>query len=167
MQRENNSYLKMKNYFQDLVSKSNLVNSFAGYFRRELLSKKDRDDFSSPYLALFDYELVFTGPEQNTISTRKIGFAVVFQNIPEDEMELQYQSIDDAEQIILQFMARMKIDAANEQHFLYRAFKKEGAIITPVDLEDGGFGAEVTIEFHNNQSLKALPNAWTDDFLTC
>lgn len=167
MQRENNSYLKMKNYFQDLVSKSNLVNSFAGYFRRELFSIKDRDYFSSPYLALFDYELGFTGPEQNTISTRTIGFGIIYQNVPEDDLELQYQRIDDAEYIILQFMARMKIDAANEQHFLYRAFKKEGAIVTPIELEDGGFGAEVTIEFHNNQSLKSDPENWTDDFLTC
>lgn len=167
MQRENNSYLKMKDYMKDLVSKSTLVKSFAGYFRRELLAKIDRDDFESPYLALFDYELGFSGPEQNTISTRKIGFAVIFRNVPDDDLELQYQRIDDAEQIILQFMARMKIESADESHFLYKSFKKEGAIITPVELEDGGFGSEVQLEFNNNQSLKAKAEAWTDNFLSC
>jgi len=167
MPRQDNSYLKMKDYFEDLVSKSTLVKSFAGYFRRELLSKIEKESFESPYLALFDYELSFSGPEQNTISVRKIGFAVIYANVPDDDLELQYQRIDDAEQIIKEFMARMKIESANEEHFLYKAFKKEGAVITPVELEDNGFGSEVSLEFNNSQSLKAHAEAWTDDFLKC
>ncbi|WP_265427885.1 hypothetical protein [Chryseobacterium sp. YIM B08800] len=167
MPRENNSYLKMKDYFEDLVSKSVDVKSFAGYFRRELLNNMEKSDFESPYLALFDYELTFSGPEQNTISTRKIGFAVMYSNVYDDDLELQYQRIDDAEQIILEFMARMKVESADENHFLHKAFKKEGSIITPVELEDNSFGSEVTLEFNNNQSLKAHADKWTDDFLKC
>ena len=167
MPRENNSYLKMKDYFEDLVSKSVYVKSFAGYFRRELLNKMEKSDFESPYLALFDYELTFSGPEQNTISTRKIGFAVMYSNVSDDDLELQYQRIDDAEQIIKEFMARIKVESADENHFLYNAFKKEGAIITPVELENNGFGSEVYLEFNNNQALKAHADKWTDNFLKC
>lgn len=167
MPKENNSYLKMKDYFEDLVSKSVDVKSFAGYFQRELLNKMQKDEFESPYLALFDYELTFSGPEQNTISTRKIGFAVMYNNVSDDDIELQYQRIDDAEQIIKEFMARIKIESADENHFLYKAFKKEGAIITPVELENNGFGSEVYLEFNNNQALKAHADKWTDNFLKC
>ncbi|MGD1319518.1 hypothetical protein [Chryseobacterium sp. 2R14A] len=161
------SYLSFKNYLKDLSKKSVDIKSFAGYFRRELLYKMQKDDFESPYLAMFDYELTFSGPEQNTISTRKIGFAVMYSNVSDDDLELQYQRIDDAEQIIKEFMARIKLDCADEKHFLYRAFKKEGAIVTPVELEDNSFGSEVTLEFNNNQSLKAHADKWTDNFLKC
>lgn len=166
MQRENNSYLKMKEYFEDLVSKSTHVKSFAGYFQRELFNEKEKDSWESPYLALFDYELSLSGPEQNTISVRKIGFAVVYSNI-EDDIQKQYGAIDEAEKIVMKFLSRIRIDSFNAEHFLYQSFNKENTLITPVELEDGGFGAECYLEFKNNQSLKATAEDWTDNFLKC
>lgn len=167
MESQNNSYLKMKDYFEDLVSKSTLVNSFAGYFQRDLLSSMEKDAFESPYLALFDYELGLTGPEQNTISVRKIGFAVMFSNVPEDDIQKQYERIDDAEKIIMKFIARIRMDSYNPEHFLHKALKKDATVITPVELSATSFGAEVRLEFNNNQSLTASAEDWKDNFLSC
>ncbi|MFL9834987.1 hypothetical protein [Chryseobacterium terrae] len=157
----------MKDYFEDLVSKSKHVKSFAGYFQRELLTKSENDELPSPYLALFDYELTLSGPEQNTISVRKIGFAVMFKNIDEGSLSDQYKAIDDAEEIVMKFLARIKIDSKKEDHFLYNSFQKENTLCTPVELSQTSFGAEVFLEFKNNQSLKSNPDDWEDDFLSC
>jgi len=167
MPTEKNSYLKMKDYFEDLVSKSTLVHSFAGYFRRELLNNMQSPDWDSPYLALFDYELSLSGPEQNTVSVREIGFAVMFNNIDESDLEAQYKAIDDAEKIVMKFLARIKLDAANPEHFLHGSFVKENTNITPVELDTQSFGAECRLQFKNSQTLKADAADWTDDFLTC
>ena len=157
----------MKNYFEDLVSKSVDVKSFVGYFQRELIDKESGDELESPYLALFGYELGLSGPEQNTISVRKMNFAVMYKNVPPDDKELQYKAIDDAEAIILDFLARIRMDATKEGHLLYRSFQKENTNITPVELSLDAFGSEVTIEFKNNQSLKMNPNKWTDNPAIC
>lgn len=167
MLKENNSYLKMKDYFENLVEKSAHVKSFAGYFQRELMNKNAGDELESPYLALFDYTLGLSGPEQNTISVRRLNFAVMFENVPDDDLEAQYNAVDQAEAIILKFLSRIRLEAANENHFLYRAFRKENILIAPIELSLTAFGAECVIEFQNSQALKALPEDWTDDFLTC
>lgn len=167
MTSESNSYLKMKDYFESLVNKSVHVKSFAGYFQRELVNLDAGDELSSPYLALFNYELGLSGPEQNTISVRKFSFAIMYKNVPEDDLEAQYSAIDQAEEIILKFLARIRLDAADSGHFLYRAFRKDNILITPVELSLSAFGSECTIEFQNNQALKALPEDWTDQFIPC
>lgn len=166
MPKENNSYLKMKEYFEDLVNKSTLVKSFAGFFERDVINQLDKDSFESPFIAINGYELSLTGPEQNTIGVRKFNFAVLYSNVP-DDIELQYKAIDDAEKIILKFIARIKLDSCNPEHFLYNSFKKDDIIILPDDLFMNCFGAYASITFHTSQSLKASAEDWTDDFLTC
>jgi len=167
MIRASNSYLKMKNYFEDLASKSVHVKSFAGYFQRELVALDSGDQLQSPYLAVFDYQLGLSGPEQNTISVRKIKFAIMYKNLPEDNLAAQYLAIDNAEAIILKFLSRIKMDSYKEDHFLYQAFRKENSKITPVELSINSFGAEVSLEFQNNQTLGVKQEDWTDTYTTC
>lgn len=164
---ENNSYLKLKDYFKDLVSKSVDVKSFVGYFQRELIQKDGGDELESPYLAIYGYGNSLSGPEQNTISVRKISFAVMYKDIPDDDIELQYKAVDDAEAIIMEFLGRIRMDAHDPAHFLYKAFQKEGTEIVPVELSITSFGSEVSLEFKNNQSLKMQPEKWTDNPQTC
>jgi hypothetical protein len=164
---ENNSYLKLKDYFKDLVEKSVHVKSFVGYFQRELMQKDGGDELESPYLAIYGYGNTLSGPEQNTISVRKISFAVMYKGVPNDNIELQYQAVDNAEEIVKKFLSRIRMDSYNPEHFLYKAFIKEGTEISPVELSITSFGSEVSLEFKNNQSLKMNPEDWNDNPATC
>ena len=164
---ENNSYLKLKDYFKDLVEKSVHVKSFVGYFQRELMQKDGGDELKSPYLAIYGYGNTLSGPEQNTISVRKISFAVMYKGVPNDDIELQYQAVDNAEEIINKLLSRIRVDSYNPEHFLYKAFKKEGTEISPVELSTTSFGSEVSLEFKNNQSLKMNPEDWNDNPAIC
>lgn len=53
--KKSNSYLQLKNYFEELVQNATFLENFAGYFRRELVQKDSNDELSAPYLALFNY----------------------------------------------------------------------------------------------------------------
>lgn len=165
--QKNNSYLKLKNYFKDLVEKSIHVKSFVGYFQRELAQKDGGDELDSPYLAIYGYGNTLSGPEQNTISVRKLSFAVMYKGIPDDDLELQYKAVDDAEEIINIFLARIRMDSNDPEHFLYNAWNKEGTEISPVELSISAFGSEVSLEFKNNQFLKMHPEDWNDNPPTC
>lgn len=167
MESKRNSYLKMKDYFAYLVFQSTFLNSFVGYFRRELLNKDSNDELTEPYLAIFDYRLGLSGPPQNTISVRKLRFAIMFNNIPSDDFDLQYKAIDDAEEMILQVIARIKHDSEQQEHFLYNSLIKESIDISEVELDLRSFGSECYIEFKNNKSLSFDRTKWKDIKQTC
>ena len=162
MQRENNSYLKMKDYFENLTKQSNFLNSFVGYFQRELITKDSNDQLDEPYLAIFGYSLGLSGPEQNTISVRKIRFAIMYNNVAEDDFIKQYEAVDNAEKLSLKVLARIRWDASKEDHFLYNAFMKESVQIEPTEINLKSFGAECYLELKNSQSLKLEADDWKD-----
>lgn len=160
MRSKNNSYLKLKDYFKELVEDSNFLNSFSGYFQRELQNKEGNDELTEPYLAIFDYSVGLSGPEQNTISVRKLTFAIIFNNVPEDDFELQYKAIDEAEEMVLQVLAKIRYDSSIEEHFLHNSFIKDSVTIEPVELNEKSFGSVGYVELKNNKSLKLLPEKW-------
>ncbi len=163
-----NSYLKMKNYFADLVEQHTLINEFIGYFSRELAQKDARrDGIASPYLALFKYEMGFEGQQMNSTAVRKLGFAVMINNISPDKYEEQYTAIDKAEQLALSVLARINYNSNDHNHFLYNAFIKESIKILPVELSTRSFGVEVYFSLRNPQSLTINPDIYEDINFVC
>lgn len=165
---QDNSYLKIKNYFKNLVENHKRINAFAGYFNRDLQHKlASYDGISSPYLALFKYELGLEGPKQNTVAVRKVAFAVMFNNVPTDDFEKQYETIDKAEQLALSVLARVQFDNNNTTHLLYNTFLKDSVRILPVELSNNSFGVEVFFNLKNKQSLTVDVNDWNDIDTVC
>ncbi|UKB81268.1 hypothetical protein [Chryseobacterium sp. MEBOG07] len=162
MKNQNNSYLNLKDYFEKLVENSTFLNSFAGYFNRELLNKEANDELNEPYLAIFDYSIGLKGPEQNTISVRKLTFAIIKNNVPEDDFQLQYKAIDDSEDMVLQVLSRIRNDSQNPAHFLYNSFLKDSVSIEPVELNANSYGSVCYLEFQNNKSLQFKKESWKD-----
>lgn len=160
MEDQSNSYLKMKNYFEELAENSKDINSFSGYSNTELKTKESNDELEEPYLAIFDYSLGLSGPEQNTISVRKLSFAVVFNNVPEDDFELRYKAIDDAEDIVLQVLAMIKHHSSIKNHFLYNSFMKDSVEIDDLELNAKSFGSVCYLELKNNTALKLQKDRW-------
>ncbi len=163
-----NSYIRMKEYFANLVEQHTSIKEFIGYFSREL-SIKDarRDGIASPYLALFKYEMGFEGQQMNSTAVRKLGFAVMFNGIASDKYEEQYNAIDKAEQLALSVLARINFNSNDRNHFLYNAFIKESVKILPVELSTRSFGVEVYFSLKNPQSLKLNPKDYEDIEAVC
>lgn len=165
---KNNSYKKIKDYFQYLVSQHTEINAFAGYFNRDLQHQiSSRNGITSPYLALFRYELGLDGHKQNTVAVRKIGFAVMFENIPPDDFQRQYQAIDDAEALALSVLSRIQYDNHQKEHLLFNTFIKDSVQILPVELSNYSFGVEVYFDLKNPQNLKVNPQQWNDIHQIC
>lgn len=160
---KNNSYLKIKDYFEILVSKHKYINEFVGYFSRDLHSKSaSRKGIASPYLALFKYEIGLDGSEQNTVAVRKLGFAVMFNNVAPDDFNKQYEAIDTAEQLALSILARIRFDNNKKEHFLYNSLLKDSIRILPIELSAQSFGVEVYFNLKNPQNLVVNPEDWED-----
>ncbi|MBQ0152376.1 MAG: hypothetical protein KBS61_05740 [Chryseobacterium sp.] len=158
-----NSYLEIKNYFENVVMQSSFLNDFVGFFEREWASKKSSvKGLKSPILALFRYNLGFEGQNENAIAVRKIGFAIMFNKIKPGDLEAQYQAIADAEEMAIKILARMRYEAADTSHFLYNAFLKNSVEIKPVELSAGDFGVDVLFSLKNNQPLKVDFSDWKD-----
>lgn len=165
---KNNSYLKIKDYFETLVSKHKHINEFVGYFSRDLHSKSARrKGIASPYLALFKYEIGFDGPEQNTIAVRKLGFALMLNTVAPDDFNKQYEAIDTAEQLALSVLARIQLDNNNRKHFLYNSLIKDSIRILPVELSAQSFGVEVYFNLKNPQNLVVNTDDWEDIDRVC
>ncbi|MDV3668232.1 hypothetical protein CMU39_09365 [Elizabethkingia anophelis] len=167
---QQNSYKTVKDYFENLVDKSNFLNGFAGFFQRELISKltanKDTLKIKPPYLALFSYNINLEGGEQNTQALRKIGYAIIFNKVGTD-FEQQYQAIEDAEKMAIKILARIKYDNNRKDYFLWNSLIKDSIQISPIELETGDFGAEVFFTLKNPQSLQLDPDDWKDIDSVC
>lgn len=159
----NNGYLEIKHYFKQLVENSNFLKDFSGYFNRELQNVIGSfDGVGNPYLALYKYKLGLEGPEQNTVAVRKIGFAIMFDNVDSEDFELQYKSVDDAEQFALKVISRIKYDNNLKNHILFNSFIKDSVQILPVELSNTSFGVEVLLSLKNKQSLTLNTEDWKD-----
>ena len=164
-----NGYLKLKDYFENLTAQSNFLEGFAGFFSRELMNKltSRKEPLQSPYLALFKYQLGLDGDEMKTMGIRKLGFAIIYNNIKPDNYEAQYEAIDNAENLALKVIARIRFDNNDKTHFLWNALQKESITIEPVELSQSDFGVEVTFDLKNGQSLKLDPDDWKDINTIC
>lgn len=163
-----NSYLRLKDYMQHLATQHTAIQAFAGYSNRDLLTQvASRDGIASPYLALFDYKLSLFGPEQRTVATRKLGFAIMLNQVNTNDFQAQYTAIDQAETIALQIIARIRYDNNQKNHFLWNAFIKESVKINPVELSANSYGVEVFIHFKNPQALSLQPDNWKDVDTVC
>lgn len=158
-----NSYLQVKDYFENLVQQSNFLNDFVGFFEREWATKTASvKGLKSPCLALFKYNLGFDGPEQNTIAVRKTGFAIMFNDIKAGDYQAQYQAIHDAEALAVKVLSRIRHDNYDDSHFLYNAFLKDSVDISPVELSGNSFGVDVLFNFKNKQKLIVQVEDWKD-----
>lgn len=158
-----NSYLQIKDYFENLQKQSTFINDFVGFFQREWAGRTASvKGLQSPTLALFKYDLGFEGPEQNTIAVRKIGFAVMYNNVKAGDLDAQYTAIHDAEQLAIKILSRIRLDNYQQDHFLYNSLIKESIEINPVELSGNEFGVDVTLSFKNKQVLKVDSADWKD-----
>ncbi len=167
--RQSSSYLKLKDYFRNLVEQSHFINDFSGYFARELHNKQSSfNNFQSPCLALFGYSMGMDGEDLSNVAVRKMNFGIIFNDIPPDDFESQYTAIDKAEALAIKVVARMRLDSNNPNHFLHTAFIKNSVEITPVELDGVGlFGVEVSFQIKNIQSLSVNPDDWKDINKVC
>lgn len=160
---QTNSYLQMKNYFHFLVEKSNFLNDYVGFFSREYAEKEaSHKGLNDPLLALFRYELGFDSPGENALAVRKIGFSIQYNDVPKDDLELQYIAINNAEDLALKVLARIRLDNYNRDHFLYNAFIQDSVQILPLELSLNNFGVDVFFNLKNKQSMKVDVNDWKD-----
>lgn len=160
---QDNSYLKIKDYFKKIVTNHTQLQTFSGYFNRDLQNQlASYDGITSPYLALFKYELGLDGPKQNTVAVRKVAFAIMLDNVTPDDFEAQYNAIDKAEKLALSVLARMQMDNNDKNHLLYNTFLKDSVRILPVELSNSSFGVEVYFNLKNKQSLTVNVNDWND-----
>lgn len=162
-------YLALKNYFHHLADKNKLIQGSVGYFSREIIEKASSfNGIASPFLAIYDYELGLDGGEQNTVGVRKITFSIVFADAPLDDFEGQQAKIDQAEQIAIQLLARLRWDSNDKNHFLYQSFQKELTKIYPIEEPQAHlYGVDVVVHLRTQQSLRVNPDDWHDVFLTC
>lgn len=163
------SYIELKKYFENLVENSNFLNSFVGYFSRELHNKQTSyDGIKAPFLCLFGYGIELEHNDYSSQAVRNINFGILFNNIPAGNYEEQYQAIDDAERLAFRVIARVRMDNNNEEHFLYRTFINNSLEVTPIELDgDGLFGVEVSFKLSNVQSLMVSPDDWKDIEKVC
>lgn len=158
-----NSYLKTKDYFENLVLQSNFLEDFVGFFEREWNAKKSSlKGLKSPVLALFKYTMGYEGPNENSLAVRKVGFAIMFNGIKPGDMQAQYKAVDDAELLANKILARIKNDSADPEHFLYNSLLKDTVEVNPVELSNNDFGVDVLFSLKNKQVLKVDPADWKD-----
>lgn len=161
---KNNSYLQLKDYFANLVEQSQFLGDFVGYFSRELHNKEQSTKgITSPCLALFGYSLGIEGEEMASTAVRKLSFGILYNNIPPDDYERQYEAIDNAEALALKVVGRLKLDSNTPEHLLYNSLAKNSVEIRPIELEGVGiFGAEVSFHLKNIQRFKLSADDWKD-----
>jgi hypothetical protein len=166
---ERNGYLRMKNYFENVVEQSNFLNGFAGFFERELFNKltSRKSPLKAPYLALFKYSLGLDGQEQNTKAIRRLGFSIILYSEKPNDFESEYEAIDLAENLALKVLSRMMFDSKNSKHFLYNSLIKESVQIIPMEIEKIGFGVEVFFNLKNMQPMIISPEDWKDIKSVC
>ncbi|MDR2205750.1 MAG: hypothetical protein LBE36_06320 [Flavobacteriaceae bacterium] len=163
-----NSYLKIKNYFENIVHQSNFLNEFIGFFEREWTTKKASfAGIKSPVLALFRYELGFDSPNENALAVRKVAFAIMLKTEKPDDFSAQYSAIDVAEKLALKVLSRINFDSNTQDHFLWNSFLKDSVVINPVELSANDFGVEVFFNLKNKQLLKVNIEDWQDIDSVC
>uniref|UniRef100_UPI0039A7059D hypothetical protein n=1 Tax=Ornithobacterium rhinotracheale TaxID=28251 RepID=UPI0039A7059D len=167
MQQEN-SYLRLYNYFKAIAEANVHINGFAGYFQRDLSNKLESyEGLSSPYLALWDYEKEYQGDDRNTVAVISLGYVILKSDVPPDDIEAQYAAIDECEKIAKSVNARLRYDNHDKSHFLFGSFLKEQTKIQPIDTEDLGFGVQVEVFFKNPEHLALKPEDWADIDMVC
>ena len=165
---QENSYLQIKDYFENLVNQSNFINDFVGFFQREWANRKSSvRGLQEPALSLWKYEMGFDGQEQNTIAVRKLGFAIMYNKIKPDDLQGQYNAINNAEQLAIKVLSRIKFDSSQRDHFLFNSFIKDSVTITEVELSGNEFGVDVTFNLKNKQLLQLDPDDWQDVDSVC
>jgi hypothetical protein len=168
MKSTNNSYLEIKNYFENLVEQSNFLNEFVGFFEREWTAKRTKFvGIKTPVLALFRYELGLDSPNENALAVRKIAFAIMLKVEKPDDFSGQYSAIDTAEKLALKVLSRINFDSNTREHFLWNSFLKDSVVINPVELSGNDFGVEVFFHLKNKQPLKLDIDDWKDIESVC
>lgn len=158
-----NSYIEIKNYFENLVNQSNFLESFTGFFAREWAEKTNTSTgLQEPVLSLWKYELGFDGPGEKALAVRKVGFAIIYNSIKPDELDAQYQAIDDAEKLAIKVLSRINLDNYKQNHLLYNSFIKDSVVIAPLELSGNEFGVDVTFNLKNKQLLIVSEEDWKD-----
>ena len=162
-------YKQLKDYFHHLADKHVMIQEHVGYFSREIIEKQSSfAGITSPFLAIYDYELGLDGGELNTLGRRKLVFSIVFADAPHDDFEGQQEKIDQAERIALQLLARIRWDSHQRNHFLYGAFEKDLTRIFPIEEPQAHlYGVDVEVHFKTKAPLVVNPADWEDTFLTC
>ena len=167
MQKEN-SYLKLKEYFEYIAEKSTKINDFAGYFQRDVNNKiTSYRGMASPYLAIFDYKKGYLGENDNTIAAISMRYAILRTDVPFDDIEAQYRAIDECELIAKSVNSRLRYDHHKPGHLIFNAFLKDRTDIVPIDVREVGFGVEVQVFFKNPENLALNPDEWTDIDSVC
>lgn len=165
------NFKKINNLFAYLVEKSTAVEKFISVSERELqnaLSKTPK--IEDPFLVLFGYEGKLDGNNQRTTGTRTVSFAVLFRISDPNNYTDQYEKINQAEEIGLQFLSRINYESkSGEISWLHNAFRKESVRFTEITYQtpNGLFGCEFHFDIDVKNPLIADSKFWKDkDFCT-
>ena len=162
-------YYQLKQYFAHLATENKALQAHTGYFAREIAQRSaSYAGIPSPFLSIYDYSVGLEGEELSSLGQRQICFAVLFSDTPADDLEAQQQAIDQAEQIALQLLARIRWDSHQKRHFLYASFQKELTRIAPIEEPQAQlYGVEVELHLKTPCPLSVNPDHWHDRFLSC
>lgn len=160
------NFKKINDYFAGLVDATDKVKKFISVSERELmtaLNKTTKTD--DPFLVLFGYEGKLNGNNQRTIGVRTVSFSILFRVADANDFADQYEKINQAEEIGLQFLSRINYDSrSGEVDWLFNAFRKESVSFSEVSYQtaSGLFGCEFHFDIEVKNPLIADNNFWTD-----
>lgn len=161
-------FIKIKDYFEALVTASTFLKSFTGIFSREFFNKQQEyEGLPSPGLSMFRYELNHESNGQNTIAVRQIGFSIFYNDIASDDFAAQYQAIADAELLANKILARIRWDSAQKDHPMFNTYLAQSPQILPFELKASSFGVDVFLSLRNPQHLSVDLDDWQDLSQVC
>lgn len=158
-------FKKISQYFESLVAATPKVSKFISVSQKELHQVLSTSE-PGPFLVLFGFEGKLDGNNQRTIGTRTISFCIVFKVADPNNYKDQYDKVNEAEEIGLQFLARINQDAhaTSTLEWLRGAFKKDSVKFSEITLKTGHglFGCEFHFDLELTNPLIADSNFWTD-----
>lgn len=128
-----------------------------------------RTGIEYPAFALESHEGDFSGSSKHsTVLNKTFAFSILFDP-KRGNFDQQNEYLNTAESIGIQFIARMRLDSANKDHFLYNALKIDEIKFHKVGpiFSSKLYGYRFEVSLNNNGSLKVDPSKWKDIDSVC
>lgn len=150
-------------YFEKLVTNLKGIESF---FRMDLteIQSSFRSSANFPCLVLESYEGDLQDSNTSNSVNQKTFAFTIYTNPKADDYNQQNLELSLSEELGLKIIGRMRHDAAQPDHLLFRKFKVENvsyAKVGPV-FNERLYGYRFIGVFLENQSLKINPLDWED-----
>lgn len=128
-----------------------------------------RSGIQFPAFALESHEGDFSGSTiHNTVLNKTFAFSILLDP-KRGNYDQQNEYLNVAEAIGIQFIARMRLDSSNKEHFLHKALKIDEVKFHKVGpiFSSKLYGYRFEVSLNNNGSLKVDPSKWKDIDSVC